>query len=135
MMKNVSPNQSIIGRAPQGARGLKFMFSLINLRLFPSRPARGAWVEILLDDYDVEGKMSRPARGAWVEMISSFHLVPQNKSRPARGAWVEINIPVLAHNQYPCRAPQGARGLKYKNLWTPVTDGGRAPQGARGLKY
>ena len=34
-----------------------------------SRPARGAWVEILIEaNYGEEEIQSRPARGAWVEI-------------------------------------------------------------------
>ena len=35
-----------------------------------------------------------------------------------------------------CRAPQGARGLKFSFMaFTPYAIAGRAPQGARGLKF
>ena len=35
--------------------------------------------------------MSRPARGAWVEILTVLPSILCNiKSRPARGAWVEI---------------------------------------------
>ena len=55
-------------------------------------------------------------------------------SRPARGAWVEITV-YIGRRTSSGRAPQGARGLKYKIFMAPVTDeAGRAPQGARGLK-
>ena len=37
-----------MSRAPHGARGLKFFVSLIGLSLLSSRPARGAWIEILI---------------------------------------------------------------------------------------
>ena len=33
-----------------------------------SRPARGAWIEILYPDTDFVFTKSRPARGAWIEM-------------------------------------------------------------------
>ncbi len=33
-----------------------------------SRPARGAWVEILVGEFFTSMITSRPARGAWVEM-------------------------------------------------------------------
>ena len=37
-------------------------------------------------------KASRPARGAWVEMLKAWNIGEQRVgSRPARGAWVEIN--------------------------------------------
>ena len=35
------------GRAPQGARGLKSKFAVKRWRAFESRPARGAWIEIV----------------------------------------------------------------------------------------
>ena len=34
--------------------------------------------------------LSRPARGAWVEMVVCAHAASDMQSRPARGAWVEI---------------------------------------------
>ena len=36
------------GRAPHGARGLKHPYELLDAREEPSRPARGAWIEILV---------------------------------------------------------------------------------------
>ena len=35
-------------------------------------------------------KESRPARGAWVEILVNYGRDCHNRSRPARGAWVEI---------------------------------------------
>ena len=52
--------------------------------------------------------VSRPARGAWVEMLSEAAAAKKSKSRPARGAWVEI----LHHRQRPDRpvvAPRKGR--------------------------
>ena len=37
---------ALIGRAPQGARGLKLVLRSSSARPPVSRPARGAWVEI-----------------------------------------------------------------------------------------
>ena len=34
--------------------------------------------------------LSRPARGAWVEIIALGKLFVSVQSRPARGAWVEM---------------------------------------------
>ena len=34
----------------------------------PSRPARGAWIEILPGSEDWTSRESRPARGAWIEI-------------------------------------------------------------------
>ena len=56
-------------------------------------------------------------------------------SRPARGAWVEIGRHPVNNTAGNRRAPQGARGLKYKNIYGTCHDrNSRAPQGARGLK-
>ena len=55
-------------------------------------------------------------------------------SRPSRGAWIEIYLlRLLAFCLYR-RAPRGARGLKYKNIYGYLSRTGRAPRGARGLK-
>ena len=38
-------------------------------------------------------ELSRPARGAWIEIMSSRRGTPRYRpSRPARGAWIEIFI-------------------------------------------
>ena len=37
--------------------------------------------------------LSRPARGAWVEILTDWLKNPSIESRPARGAWVEIVLP------------------------------------------
>ena len=56
-------------RAPQGARGLKFVALGVYKFVKESRPARGAWVEIMVKCYhNMKEMSSRPARGAWVEM-------------------------------------------------------------------
>ena len=36
------------GRAPQGARGLKSEGKALVVKLYTSRPARGAWVEMMI---------------------------------------------------------------------------------------
>ena len=58
--------------------------------------------------------MSRPARGAWVEMLHGAGEIRSQvaKSRPARGAWVEIILALSRRRIRTRRAPQGARGLK-----------------------
>ena len=78
-----------------------------------SRPARGAWIEMVVREVTERAEKSRaphgarglklclfpltalpcwsrPARGAWIE-IGSFAAGPVvTWSRPARGAWIEI---------------------------------------------
>ena len=107
------------GRAPQGARGLKFQKPVAEVHIFRSRPARGAWVEICCRCRRHGNSGSRPARGAWVEIFRSLMrgsfccgrapqgarglkfltliaAVLRTMSRPARGAWVEIALPVAS---------------------------------------
>ena len=56
-----------------------------------SRPARGAWVEIISWAYYTNAHApSRPARGAWVEIVNLGKIQQCLSSRPARGAWVEM---------------------------------------------
>ena len=78
------------GRAPRGARGLKFATAVAALEAIPSRPSRGAWIEI--------------------------HLLPPllllTESRPSRGAWIEIRMYHRGDSLKARRAPRGARGLK-----------------------
>ena len=57
------------------------------------------------------------------------------QSRPVWGAWIEIGGARSPGHRRECRAPYGARGLKfsqYAELWRYCR---RAPYGARGLKY
>ena len=60
------------GRAPRGARGLKSLGRSVSghLRLFRSRPARGAWIETGPTKPPGRVRASRPARGAWIETRS-----------------------------------------------------------------
>ena len=127
--------------------------------LLKSRPARGAWIEMLVwAKGGTYQPRSRPARGAWIEIILKPSVsavsecrAPQGArglklkrfngtysvftSRPARGAWIEIRTVCTPSGSLERRAPQGARGLK-SLAWAPASRGAssRAPQGARGLK-
>ena len=42
--------------------------------------------------------MSRPARGAWIEILAGAQIAESYKSRPARGAWIEMQIPIVLPN-------------------------------------
>ena len=56
-----------LGRASQGARGLKHViYNLVQVD-FLSRLARGAWIETQVRAELSKGKKSRLARGAWIE--------------------------------------------------------------------
>ena len=58
-----------IGRSPHGERGLKYSLDFLPALLFPSLPARGAWIEIAtVSTTDQESYTSLPARGAWIEI-------------------------------------------------------------------
>ena len=103
-----------MSRAPQGARGLKFLGKTREAQRFCRAPqgARGL-------------KSPSSPFGLWC-----------TSSRPARGAWVEIASCASSAGDLTRRAPQGARGLKYGDaLLNALCISGRAPQGARGLKY
>ena len=74
-----------------------------------SRPARGAWVEILKTPPSVKSwSPSRPARGAWVEIYIIRYEMELKLSRPARGAWVEM-IKNVSPNQSIIVAPRKGR--------------------------
>ena len=96
-------------RAPQGARGLKCRCTAKAAVDIRSRPARGAWIEIKITIVDVVKKLSRPARGAWIEMLMAWRY--------------------MGHQQG--RAPQGARGLKFRGTGRiRRTAGSRPARGA-----
>ena len=85
---------------------------IVICTLLLSRPARGAWVEIMYSYFNPNpaGRAPQGARGlkstgGTVEAITAA-------SRPARGAWVEIENLDARHHDELRRAPQGARGLK-----------------------
>ena len=81
------------GRAPQGARGLKFEAVFLQNIVNQSRPARGAWIEIRpCWTKRAWTRRSRPARGAWIEICFLHAHDGHQKSRPARGAAKESPI-------------------------------------------
>ena len=104
---------------------------IVICTLLLSRPARGAWVEILIliDEIGVlhcrapqgarglkynniktkvNAAKSRPARGAWVEIFLPAGCgICTERSRPARGAWVEIQ---LAHDVTPVSSVAPRKG-------------------------
>ena len=102
-----------------------------------SRPARGAWVEMLLLLHGLRTRFGRAPQGArglkFLAGILVF-LVARRAPQGARGLkWVGLGG-ILSPS--PCRAPQGARGLKCKIMYQGYGDStSRAPQGARGLKF
>ena len=81
-----------LGRAPQGARGLKFHSRLHSAEAHSSRPTRGAWIEMQYVQRLGRLFFSRAPQGA--RGLKSFPLA-YPKPRALR------------------RAPQGARGLKF----------------------
>ena len=58
----------------------------------PSRPTRGAWIEIAGRPQPYEQERSRPTRGAWIEIQTMGWECAMAKSRPTRGAWIEISL-------------------------------------------
>ena len=118
-------------RAPQGARGLKFLVFITTVTWIKSRPARGAWVEMLVRAFcKSSGESSRPARGAWVEIKSSGSITSEPKGRAPQGAR-GLKSPCGGKAMLcSCRAPQGARGLKCKQMRADGKDAKSRP--ARG---
>ena len=67
----------------------------------------------MADELDAEIE-SRPVWGAWIEIwLFGLRSPLRVRSRPVWGAWIEIPLQVLLYNPLYCRAPYGARGLKY----------------------
>ena len=61
--------------------------------LILSRPARGAWIEMLTAlTLGYKTETSRPARGAWIEIFTVSRGKSPCASRPARGAWIEMAL-------------------------------------------
>ena len=61
------------------------------------------------------GSGSCPARGMWIEMQELAWLrTDRDTSCPARGTWIEIPVSPARTSWVRCRAPQGARGLKWR---------------------
>ena len=144
-------------RAPQGARGLKSRKSNSFARNCKSRPARGAWIEMMLCEKANPATRSRPARGAWIEIASKAKAATCWGSRPARGAWIEIQVARMSLNGTWSRPARGAwieiistyngfvwyKSRPARGAWIEIRRNaarnsgrnGRAPQGARGLKF
>ena len=100
----------LCGRAPHGARGLKFWCVDDDLIFCQSRPTRGAWIEIVSYEENNEVLWSRPTRGAWIEIGSGFSRKNQPAmSRPTRGAWIEMRVrSSVDRTQSPSRPTRGA---------------------------
>ena len=84
------------GRAPRGARGLKYPFPSTSASQNLSRPARGAWIEIRIfagHGLPTGSRAPRGARGLKSGPGGAADL--RVLSRPARGAWIEI-MPLTA---------------------------------------
>ena len=57
-----------------------------------SRPARGAWIEILFQRlWNVLGDCRAPHGARGLKFLRFSLLLPILLSRPARGAWIEIS--------------------------------------------
>ena len=74
------------GRAPYGARGLKFVAIATLLVSLGSRPIRGAWIEILpLQSPAPAERRSRPIRGAWIDIGMVAGIVQITQVAPHTG--------------------------------------------------
>ena len=62
--RRVAVIAGVVGRAPRGARGLKYPNGLCYLHTEPSRPSRGAWIEMQPREALFQGLQRRAPRGA-----------------------------------------------------------------------
>ena len=58
---------------------------IVICTLLLSRPARGAWVEILILIDEIGVLQSRPARGAWVEILAKCYHNMKELVAPRKG--------------------------------------------------
>ena len=80
-----------MGRAPHGARGLKYKLIDTKTNEQESRPAWGAWIEIERVVLPLHHPASRAPHGArGLKLFQIFLVIPLFTSRPAWGAWIEI---------------------------------------------
>ena len=87
----IDPMPSMIGRAPRGARGLKYTHDGVHIAGGASRPSRGAWIEMQNQRLIIAHVHRRAPRGArGLKYIVTKRGVCPVKSRPSRGAWIEI---------------------------------------------
>ena len=63
-----------------------------HVRMIPSLPSRGAWIEMVCGCVFIAKEcLSLPSRGAWIEItIPCSRTLERWKSLPSRGAWIEI---------------------------------------------
>ena len=73
-------------RAPHGARGLKSLAVDPENGLVESRPAWGAWIEMIKIGAGEGQRLSRPAWGAWIEMTmpADWHEIKKVAPRMGR---------------------------------------------------
>ena len=102
----------LMGRTPQGVRGLK--------------PLRVAHLKFRLK--------SHSARSAWIETPLLSAMRAWRMSHSARSAWIETGNHGNRDDSCLSRTPQGVRGLKRYMSETAKPGQCRTPQGVRGLK-
>ena len=74
---------------------------------------------------------SRPARGAWIEIVAKVNILIPSFSRAPHGArGLKLLLSILIKKLLWSRAPHGARGLKWDDLAAAGRDRGSRP--ARG---
>ncbi|EEX75958.1 hypothetical protein SELSPUOL_02686 [Selenomonas sputigena ATCC 35185] len=101
------------GRAPHGARGLKFQngYKLGDRQM--SRPTRGAWIEISITRCLATALTVAPHAGAWIEMAkSNVKQDGKRESRPTRARGLKSGTTPRQKDAHASR-PTRARGLKF----------------------
>ena len=93
-----------------------------------SRPAWGAWIEIVLMSTRKPSAWSRPAWGAWIEMMRSTWATRLTKpSRPAWGAWIEILVCLFAHCLRYLSRPAWGAWIEIYIIWSEIFAGSSRP--------
>ena len=84
-----------------------------------SPPARGAWIEMLMERMAELGPDSRPPHGGrGLKYAQNGKHSYANGSPPARGAWIEITSGRRSFTVCISRPPHGGRGLKSFMLYS-----------------
>ena len=91
------PSILVVGPAPHGAGGLKYILGTHHNLIKRSRPARGGWIEIVAGGV-LAGLTGSPApHGAGgLKFTGVTRHNPLLGSRPARGGWIEIRQEIEA---------------------------------------
>ena len=116
------------GRAPHGARGLKYLYYFL-LPLIIGRAPHGARGLKFRRQHGQKCRPRRAPHGArGLKSGSGGRLTNRSVSRPTRGAWIEICRNQGEHGGCNGRTPHGVRGLKFDHRAGLLFPNRRAPR-------